>query len=122
MAHASIRRRGAPPVDSAAGAVLRRLCRALLLLLVLGLQQGAYLHELSHYEPASIQNEEHPQDAGSPCVLCLAYAGAEVWVSPGSLLPSLLIGLSFALTAVATFGACVARAPTLRNRGPPERC
>jgi hypothetical protein len=104
---------------------LRRLCRALLLrsmlpLLLLCAQQGAFLHELGHYKPAQSQDEDHKQDSGGPCALCLAYAGVESAVSPASPPPLLLTGLSFALMAVVATFARAATAPAQRNRGPPD--
>lgn len=101
---------------------LRRalLVRAVLPLVLLCVQQGAFLHELSHYRPAQSQNEDHEPDSGGPCALCLAYAGVESAVSQVSPPPLLLTGLSFALMAVMAIFARAATAPAQRNRGPPD--
>jgi hypothetical protein len=100
---------------------LHRLCRALLLpLLLLCVQQGAFLHELSHYKPAQSQDEDHKQNSGGPCALCLAYAGVESAVSQASPPPLLLTGLSFALMPVMATFARAASVPAQRNRGPPD--
>ena len=99
---------------------LRRLCRALLLpFLLLCVQQGAFLHELSHYEPAEVQDEDHPQDAHSACELCLAFAHIETVAGPAPQPHLLLAGLSFALIAAMVTFARAAKAPALHNRGPP---
>lgn len=104
-----------------AAQALRRLCRVLLLpLLLLCAQQGAFLHELSHYKPAATQDEDHKKVAGVPCELCLAFASVVSLAAPASLPPLLLTGLSFARMAVMATFARAATAPAQRNRGPPD--
>ena len=100
---------------------LRQLCRALLLpLLLLCVQQGAFLHELSHYKPDPSQGEDQPKNSTRPCELCLAYAGVESVAGPSSAPSFLVTGLSFALMAVTTTFLRAAEVPAQRNRGPPD--
>lgn len=106
----------------AAADSLRRLCRALLLpLWLICVQQGAFLHELSHDKAAQHQDEDHPQSSSGPCELCLAYASVESFAGPTSAPPILMTGLSFALMADPTTLMRAAKVPARRNRGPPDR-
>lgn len=99
---------------------LRRLCRALLLpLLLLVAQQGAFLHGLSHYTPAHVHEDEHEPEAGGPCTLCLAFAGVEFAAGFTTATAPLLPGLSFSPLAGTTIFARAATALAQRNRGPP---
>lgn len=103
-----------------AGGSLGRLCRALLLpLLLLVVQQGAFLHELSHYKPAQVQDDEHEHEAGGLCRLCLAFAGVDYTAGFSTGMATLLPRLSFALPAVTPVIARAATSPAQRNRGPP---
>lgn len=107
-----------------AGDSLGRLCRALLLpLLLLVAQQGAFLHELSHYTPAQVQDDEHKDEhdheVGGLCTLCLAFASVDCVAGFASEMATLLHGLGFALPAVTPIIARAATPPAQRNRGPP---
>ncbi len=105
----------------AAADSLRRLCRLLLLpLLLVVVQQGTFLHELGHYgQPAQAQGEGRRHKSSGPCELCLAFASVACVAGTASTQPLLLAGLSFTLPAgVAGFTRAVA-APTQRIRGPP---
>ncbi len=100
---------------------LRRLCSSVLLpLLLLLAQQGALLHELSHYaadDAPARRNGQHPQ--AEHCQLCLAYAQIAPAPAPGQLAPQLLAGLRFERTATISAGLDSAAAPAPRSRGPP---
>lgn len=103
---------------------LRRLCRALLLpLLLFVAQQGAFLHALSHAAPAHTQHDEHgyghQHDARGPCALCLAFAGVECAAGFCTGIAALRPGLRFAPRAIAPIVARAATVPAQRSRGPP---
>jgi len=102
------------------GSSLLRLGRTLLLpLLLLCVQQGAFLHELSHYKASATQDEGDKRPANGPCALCLAFADVESVAAPAVPPLLLLARLSFLLVP-ATIVTTRAAAPTARrNRGPP---
>ena len=102
------------------GSSLLRLGRTLLLpLLLLCVQQGAFLHELSHYKASATQDEGDKRPANGACALCLAFADVES-VSTAAVPPLLLLArLSFLLVPAAVVTARAATPPARRSRGPP---
>lgn len=102
------------------GSSLRRLCRTLLLpLLLLCVQQGAFLHDLSHYKAAETEEDGDRQHPGGPCALCLAFAHVESLASPAVPPLLLLAGLSCLLVPAAFVVSRAATPLARRNRGPP---
>ena len=102
------------------GSALRQLCRTLLLpLLLLCVQQGAFLHELSHYKAAETEEDGDRQHSDGPCALCLAFAHVESVAAPAVPPLPLLAGLSFLLVPAAVVASRAATPPARRNRGPP---
>ena len=103
------------------GLPLGKLCRSLLLpLLLLFAQQGALLHELSHYTAPETQGHSKKQSSrGEACELCLAFAQVESAAKPDLAVPVLLADLSFELAPAVTVSAVAAELPSQRNRGPP---
>jgi len=97
------------------------LCRALVLpLLLLLAQQGAVLHELSHYT-AGEQGTTHKQSPrGEACDLCLAFAQVDAAAAPHDAVLPLLADLSFEQAAAPRQAARAADLPSPRNRGPPR--
>lgn len=114
MRSAAMMRRPAVPL-------LRRLAHALLLpLLLVCAQQAAFLHGLSHYQPAQRQGTaDRSHEAVSACALCLACASVESVAGPAAAPVPLLAGLAFAPAAFTLPPAPAADAPARRNRGPP---
>lgn len=100
---------------------MRKLYLSLLLPLFLLLsQQGALLHELSHYsEPGSSTQRQKQHPNGDPCDDCLSFAQIAGAVKPDALAPRLLPGLGHHLAATAQVQATQATAPVPRSRGPP---
>ncbi|MFO1271176.1 MAG: DUF2946 family protein [Rubrivivax sp.] len=102
------------------GSSLLRFGRALLLpLLLLCVQQGAFLHELSHYKAGETQDEGDRRPANGPCALCLAFADVQSVATPAVPPLLLLARLSFVLVPVAVVIARAATPPPRRSRGPP---
>ena len=102
------------------GSSLLRLGRTLLLpLLLLCVQQGAFLHELSHYKAVENQDATDKRPTSGTCALCLAFADVQSVANPaGPSLPLLAGPNSFLVPAAIV--ATRAAAPTARrNRGPP---
>ena len=101
----------------------RSLLRSLLLpLLLLLAQQGALLHELSHY--AKPQTQEEGGDKKQPshaeaCSLCLAFAQVESAAPTHVSMAPLLAQLSFELTPVDPVYVATTPLPAERSRGPP---
>jgi len=97
-------------------------CRGLVLpLLLLFAQQGALLHELSHYAGNEPQGAAHKQSPrGEACDLCLAFAQVDAAVAPHDAAPPLLGDLSFERATAPRLVARAADLPSLRNRGPPR--
>jgi hypothetical protein len=89
-------------------------------LLMLFAQQGAYLHELSHYRPADEQGQQGDKKNGidKVCETCLAFAHLADLAKPASID---LILLPLAHAAIAGVGFCArpGAAPCARSRGPP---
>ena len=104
-----------------AGVPLRKLCQSLLLpLLLLFAQQGALLHELSHYPAPETQGHGNKQSSrGEACELCLAFAQVDSAAKPDVAAPALLAGLSFELAPAAAVFTIARELPSQRNRGPP---
>jgi hypothetical protein len=103
-----------------AASSLLRLGRTLLLpLLLLCVQQDAFLHELSHYKAAETQDEGDQRHTSGPCALCLAFAHVESVAAPAVPPLPLLAGLGFLLVPAAIVTARAATSPARRNRGPP---
>lgn len=100
---------------------LGELCRGLLLtLLLLVAQQGALLHELSHYLAPETQGESDKQGfAHHACATCLAFAQVHSAATADVALPTLLTNLSFAPSVTTSPAALAAELPSQRNRGPP---
>ena len=103
------------------GLPLGKLCRSLLFpLLLLFAQQGALMHELSHYGTPETQGHSKNQSSrGEACELCLAFAQVESAAKPDLAVLVLLADLSFELAPAATVSAVTAELPSQRNRGPP---
>jgi hypothetical protein len=103
------------------GLPLGKLCRSLLLpLLLLVAQQGALLHELSHWTAPETRDEGDKQrPAGHPCALCLAFAQVESTATTNVAVSALLADLSFAPAAATPSTVVAAELPSERNRGPP---
>ena len=101
----------------------RSLIRSLLLpLLLLLAQQGALLHELSHY--ATPQTQEEGGDKKQPshaeaCSLCLAFAQVEFAAPTHVPMAPLLAQLSFELTPADPVYVGTTPLPAERSRGPP---
>lgn len=100
---------------------MRKLYLTLLLPLFLLLsQQGALLHELSHYsdaESSSQRQKQHPN--GDACDDCLSFAHILGAVKPDVQAPRLLPDLAHHLAATVLAQATQAAAPVPRSRGPP---
>ena len=103
------------------GLPLGKLCRSLLLpLFLLFAQQGALLHELSHYTTPETQGHSKKQSSrGEACELCLAFAQVDSVAKPDLAVPALLANLSFEMAPAPTAYAVAAELPAQRNRGPP---
>ena len=83
-------------------------------------QQGALLHELSHYATTETQGHSKEQSSrGEACELCLAFAQVDSGVKPDLAVPALLADLAFELAPAATASIHGAELPAQRNRGPP---
>lgn len=95
-------------------------CRALVLpLLLLFAQQGALLHELSHYTVGEPGTTDKQSQRGEACDLCLAFAQVDAAAVPHDAVPPLLADLSFERATAPRVAARAADLPSLRNRGPP---
>ena len=98
-----------------------RLLRSLMLpLLLLVAQQGAVLHELSHYTAAETGEGKEQSPRGDVCDLCLAFAQVGSATMPHSVAAPLLADLSHRLTPVLPVHAQAAELPAERSRGPPR--
>src|SRR5260221_6982924 len=95
------------------GLPLRELCRSLLLpLLLVFAQQGALLHELSHYTASETQGNSKKQSSrGEACELCLAFAQVDSAAKPDLAVPALLANLSFKLAPATTASTFAAELP-----------
>ncbi|MBI3367135.1 MAG: hypothetical protein HY021_01385 [Burkholderiales bacterium] len=81
-------------------------------------QQGALLHELSHYSAPQSQGQKQ-SSLGEACELCLAFAQVDSAAAPDVSIRPLLAGLSFhAAPAPAAYVGGI-WLPAERNRGPP---
>jgi len=92
----------------------------LLPILMLFAQQGAYLHELSHYGPQGEQGStgERKHAADRICETCLAYAQlANVAPTPDFSIP--LLALTHRPADAVSYAARPGAAPCARSRGPP---
>jgi hypothetical protein len=100
----------------------RKLCRSFLLpLLLLLAQQGAVLHELSHYPATEVGGDSKSQTShGDICGLCLAFAQVDSAAAPDVSVPLLLAELSFELAPVAPVHVGATQLPAQRSRGPPS--
>ena len=92
----------------------------LLPILMLLAQQGAYLHELSHYQPASEQGHggDRKHAADKVCDTCLAYSHVAD-VASFSSFHAPLLALGHILIGAVTWSARPGAAPCARSRGPP---
>jgi hypothetical protein len=101
---------------------MRKLLSGLFLAMLLLLtQQGAVVHELSHWPAQASQGEpehEHP-GAALLCAACLAFSHLAASALAGAVSAALLAGLAFAAPALtpATSASPLALPP--RSRGPP---
>jgi len=98
-----------------------RFSFALALLLVIA-QQGALLHELSHFYrtgTAQLQNDASRLD-GKACEACLAFAQVANPAS-GTLFVSPTIAAVHHVSRDPEFSIIAAAAPVPRSRGPPVR-
>jgi hypothetical protein len=97
-----------------------KLLRSLMLpLLLLVAQQGAVLHELSHYTATETHDGKKQSPRGDVCDLCLAFAQVGSAAAPQSVVPLLLADLSHHLTPVLPVYAAATELPAERSRGPP---
>jgi hypothetical protein len=97
-----------------------KLLRSLMLpLLVLVAQQGAVLHELSHYAETETHDGKKQSPRGDVCDLCLAFAQVGSAATPQSVAVPLLAHLSHQLTPVLPVHAEATELPDERSRGPP---
>jgi len=103
------------------GLSLGRLFASLLLPLLLVLaQQGALLHELSHYTaPDTLDEGDRQTPDKHPCELCLAFAHIGSTATSDTVVAPLLADLSFAPFFAATATVAATALPARRNRGPP---
>ena len=98
----------------------RKLLRSLALpLLLLVAQQGAVLHELTHYAAAEAQGGKKQSPPEDVCDLCLAFAQVGSAATPQSVGTPLLTDLSHQLTPVLPVVAGAIHVPAERSRGPP---
>lgn len=99
------------------------MCRILLLpLLLLFAQQGALMHELSHYTAYDAQTQHQSDKQGShgkSCELCLAFAQVGTAAAPDAAAPGLLADLSFNLPLPAPAHGGTTEPTAARSRGPP---
>lgn len=99
----------------------RKLLRSLTLpLLLLLAQQGAVLHELSHYSAALTHDREKQSPAGEVCTLCVAIRHLDSAAAPRPVIAPLKAELSYSAPSSPTE---VAQAIELRapcSRGPPQ--
>ena len=103
-----------------ADASLLGLWRTLLLpFLLLCVQQGAFLHSLSHYKPVQTQEADHKQTAGGACELCLAFAQLDA-VSTPQVQPMSACRCGFAVPSATRLLTWAALAPPEQSRGPPD--
>lgn len=97
-----------------------KLLRSLMLpLLLLVAQQGAVLHELSHYTAAETHDGKKQSPRGDVCDLCLAFAQVGSAAAPQSVIAPLVTDLSHQLTPVLPVVAGAIHLPAERSRGPP---
>ena len=100
---------------------LPSLLRSLLLPLLLVLaQQGALLHELSHWSAgADSQQRDKQAPSSEACSLCLAFAGIGSGAPPAGAPALLLADLSDAPAPPVLAAQIAAELPAARGRGPP---
>lgn len=100
----------------------RRLCRSLLLPLLLAIvQQGGLLHELSHYAAdAAAARSSKSTSHGEVCQLCLAFAQVGSGATPHAEPPPLLADLSFRWAPAGATALGALELPAERSRGPPS--
>jgi hypothetical protein len=97
-----------------------KLLRSLMLpLLLIVAQQGAVLHELSHYAATETHDGKKQSPRGDVCDLCLAFAHVGSAATPPSVVAPLLTHLSHQLTPVLPVYAAATELPAERSRGPP---
>jgi hypothetical protein len=97
-----------------------RLLRSLLLPLLLAFaQQGALLHELSHWPGAEAQQRDVQAPGSEACGVCLAFAGIDSGAAPASAPAPLLADLSDAPAPLVLAAQIAAELPAERGRGPP---
>lgn len=103
------------------GSSWRKLCRSFLLpLLLLLVQQGALLHELTHYTASSTQDEGKKQHSrGEPCALCAAYAQVAAGAAPSTVVAASSSDLAFQAAPPPPALVGSTRPPSQRSRGPP---
>jgi len=96
------------------------LLRSLMLpLLLLVAQQGAVLHELSHYAAAERHDGQKQSPRGDACDLCLAFAQVGSAAAPQPPAALLLAGRSHRLAPALPVYAQATHVPAERSRGPP---
>ncbi len=88
-------------------------------LLLLVAQQGAVLHELSHYAASESHDGKKQSPRGDVCDLCLAFAQVGSAAAPQRVVAPLLADLSYQLTPVLPVYAGGIYLPAERSRGPP---
>lgn len=99
---------------------MRKLYLSLLLpLFLLISQQGALLHELSHYQHSGQTEHQKQHPGGEHCKACLSFAHIAGAAKTESLSVPLLVNLSFHYAAAIWSGFAEAPAPAPRSRGPP---
>ncbi len=117
--------------DSVSGIKMRHLLKILgLLLLLMTAEQGAVVHELSHYSGATrgIQSGDTNADvridargsADANCALCPAFAQVLTPAFSHSLQVPLLVRAGLQRSPDAGYLALETAVPTPRSRGPPS--
>jgi len=89
-------------------------------LLLVVAQQGAMLHELSHYAPTAAAGDSKKQaPRGDACELCLAFAQIGSAAPPQNVVAPLLADLSHEVAPGKPVHVQTAQLPAERSRGPP---
>jgi hypothetical protein len=93
-----------------------------LLLLLMAAQQGAVVHELSHFAEAKTADlRVSSNEAATPCALCLAFAQVVAPAFSHSFHIPLLVRFALERVFEPLHAAIDAAVPPARSRGPPVR-
>jgi hypothetical protein len=93
-----------------------------LLLLLMAAQQGALVHELSHFSDASLVGLQVQADAAAdkPCALCPEFAQVVTPAFSHSFHIPFLVRFALESVSEPRFAAVDAAVPRPRSRGPPS--